>query len=123
MDYGVYYYRDKPETFRLYYEKLLDAIGTASPDTTIILQSIFPVGRNCKVLTNEMIDRANAVIRQIAADRGFFYVDQKSTLADSEGYLKPEFCYSEDGIHLTESAYAAILSHLTSLSAEIGGSL
>lgn len=118
-DYGVYYYRDKPEVFRLYYEKLLDAIAKASPDTTLILQSIFPVGRSCRVLTNEMIDSANAVIQEIAAARGLCFVDQKPILADEEGFLKPEYCFSEDGIHLTQGAYAAILSHLATLEGEI----
>lgn len=121
-DYGVYYYRDKPEVFRLYYEKLLDAISAASPETELILQSVFPVAATCRVLTNEMIDRANAVIREIAEKRGLFYVDQKPILADKDGFLRPEFCFSDDGIHLTESAYSAILSHLASLADEIGGS-
>ncbi len=120
-DYGVYYYRDKPETFRLYYEKLLDVIHKASPDTTLILQSVFPVARSCRVLTNEMIDRANAVIQEIAVDRGLLFVDQKPTLSDSEGYLKPEYCYSEDGIHLSKSAYDCILAHLSTLEGKIGG--
>ena len=120
-DYGVYYYRNSPETFRLYYEKLLTSIKEASPETTLLLQSIFPVGRSCRVLTNDMIDRANAVIRQIAKEQGLLFIDQKPTLADGEGFLKPEYCYSEDGIHLTKSAYDAILMHLSTLEHEIGG--
>ena len=122
IDYGVYYYRDKPEAFRLYYEKLLSSIEAASPETVLILQSIFPVGRSCKVITNEMVDRANTIVREIADARGLYYIDQKETLADGEGYLKPEYCYSDDGLHLTEGTYAAILSHIASLEGEIGGS-
>ena len=121
IDYGVYYYRDRPESFRLCYEKLLNELQTASPNTVLILQSIFPVASTCHTITNDMIDRANAVIHEIAAERGLLYVDQKSTLADSEGFLKPEYCYSEDGIHLTKSAYDAILAHLSTLEDEMGG--
>ena len=119
VDYGVYYYRHKPETFRLYYEKLLDAIHAASPDTTIILQSIFPVARTSSVITNEMIKNANGIIKEIAGDRGLIFVDQTEMLCDSEGYLRPEYCYSEDGIHLTASAYTAILNRLAELKDQI----
>ena len=114
VDYGVYYYRDKPETFRLYYEKLLNTITKASSETTLILQSIFPVARTAAVITNEMIQRANEIIREIARDRGLVFVDQTPVLCDDAGYLRPEYCYSEDGIHLTTSAYEAVLNHLNS---------
>ncbi|MBR6727449.1 MAG: hypothetical protein IKM08_04595 [Clostridia bacterium] len=119
IDYGVYYYRDKPQTFRLYYEKLIDAIQAASPDTKLLLQSVFPVAGSSAVITNDMINRANTVIRAIAEDRGLLYVDQNAVLRDAEGFLRPEYCYSEDGIHLTAAAYDAILAHLKSMESEI----
>lgn len=119
VDYGVYYYRDRPETFRFYYEKLLSALRDASPDTVCILQSIFPVGRGSTVITNAMINSANAVIRDIAREHGLFYLDQQPVLADEEGFLRQEFCYSEDGIHLTASAYDAILQNLMAQEKEI----
>ena len=121
VDYGVYFYRDKPNTFRHYYEKLLSSIQAASPETLIILQSIFPVGRSSPVITNDMIQNGNQIIQGIASARGLFFVDQTPILADDEGYLREEFCYSEDGIHLTDTAYAAILSHLSKLEKEIRG--
>lgn len=119
IDYGIYYYRDKPNTFRFYYEKLLDAVQSASPDTVLILQSVFPVAKSSTGITNEMIDNANTVIRAIADDRNLVYVDQKPVLADSEGFLRAEYCFSEDGIHLTSSAYDAILKHLASMECAI----
>ncbi|MBE6701808.1 MAG: hypothetical protein E7585_00130 [Ruminococcaceae bacterium] len=121
VDYGVYYYRDEPQTFAHYYEKLLSAISNASESTTLILQSIFPVGRNAVAITNQMIQSANDVIRGIAFKRGLVFVDQTPVLSDAEGYLKPEYCYSEDGIHLTASAYDAILKHIVTMEAEIRG--
>ena len=119
VDYGVYYYRNDLKTFRLYYEKLLDAIGNASPDTTLILQSIFPVGRSSHAITNEMIKNANRVIEDIAAGRGLVFVDATSVLLGSYGYLKESFCYSDDGIHLTATAYEAILNNLKNYENEI----
>ncbi|MBR7112503.1 MAG: hypothetical protein IKC75_06255 [Clostridia bacterium] len=119
IDYGVYYYREDPQTFALYYEKLLDAIGTASPETTLILQAIFPVGRGSTAITNEMVLKANRTIAEIAAKRGLTFVDATQVLTDSEGYLREEFCYSEDGIHLTSSAYKAILENLKKYEGEV----
>ena len=121
IDYGVYYYRDKPDVFRHYYEKLLSSLQAASPETVMILQSIFPVGRNSPVITNEMVQNGNGIIREIAQTRGLVFVDQTAILADEDGYLRSEYCYSEDGIHLTASAYSAILSHLSELEKEIRG--
>ena len=122
VDYGVYYYRDRPETFRFYYEKLLSQLEAASPDTGLVLQSIFPVSRDCKAITNEMIQRANTTVAEIARDRGLVFVDQTPVLCDGEGYLRPEYCASADGIHLTAKAYEAILSHLNEMESEIKGS-
>ena len=112
IDYGVYYYRNEPEKFALCYEKLLDALTEASPDSTLILQSIFPVGRSAKGVTKEMVSAANKIVREIAAARGLCYIDQSAILGDNEGFLRAEYCYSEDGLHLTAAAYAAILNHL-----------
>jgi lysophospholipase L1-like esterase len=120
IDYGVYYYRNELSTFAKYYEKLLDALSEASPDTTLILQSIFPVTKACKNLTNQMIDRANAVIAQIANKRELVYLDTQRVLRDEEGYLREEFCNSEDGIHLSEKAYAEILSFIEAKAVEMG---
>jgi len=121
IDYGVYYYRNDGAKFAFYYEKLLDAIKAASPETTVVLQSIFPVGRESAAITNEMVDRANSIIRDIAAARGLCYLNANTLLKDSEGYLSREFCSSADGIHLTAAAYEVILANLSAHAAEIVG--
>ena len=113
VDYGVYYYRHDLSLFAKYYEKLLDVIRAASPDTRIYLQSIFPVTAESKSITNEMIDNANAVIREIAQKRNLSYLDTQSVLRDTDGYLKKKYCYSEDGIHLTDTAYDEILGYIS----------
>lgn len=115
IDYGVYYYRDAPEKFRLCYEKLLKAIETASPDTKIILGAIFPVAGTSAVITNQMVDQANAIIKELAAAHGLSYVDNNTILKNEAGLLREEYCYSEDGIHLTEAAYKAIFQNLERL--------
>ncbi len=112
IDYAVYYYRDNQQALGRCYEKLLDAIRQASPDTRIILGAIFPVTADSASITNEMIDRANDTIRELAAARGLPFADNNAILKDKSGYLLPAFCSSADGIHLTESAYRKIFEHL-----------
>jgi len=112
VDYGVYYYRNDLAKFRFYYEKLLDAIHEASPETVLILQSIFPVTAASAAITNGMIDRANGEIRALSAARGLVYVDANAVLKDRDGYLAKAYCNSEDGIHLTAKAYEKILENL-----------
>ena len=119
IDYGVYYYRERPDLFAHYYEKLVCSIQAASPETHVILQSIFPVGRTSRSITNQMVQSANAVIKGIAERRSLVFVNATEVLCDSQGYLREEYCYSEDGIHLTASAYDAILNHLKTYESEI----
>ncbi len=121
IDYGVYYYRDKPESFRRCYEKLLDAVADASPGTRVIAGAIFPVGRGCAAITNEMVDCANETIRTLAAERGLLFADNNAILKDDEGYLSEKYVYSEDGIHLNTAAYEVILRHLSELAPSLGG--
>lgn len=121
VDYGVYYYRNTPDTFRRCYEKLLDAIEKASPGTRVIAGGIFPVGRSSPVITNEMVDRANQTIRELATERGIPFADNNSILKDDEGFLDEKYVYSEDGIHLNAAAYAVILHHLAELAPILGG--
>lgn len=119
IDYGVYYYRNDENAFRLCYCKLLDAVREASPTTNIILHAIFPVGRESTVITNEMVARANRVIAAIAKERGLVFVDATAALSDAAGYLAPQYCFSEDGIHLTKAAYDVIFENLTKYQKEI----
>lgn len=121
VDYGVYYYRNAPESFRRCYEKLLDAVREACPGTQVIAGAIFPVGQNSPVITNEMVDRANETIRALAAEHGIPFADNNTILKDETGYLAQKYVYSEDGIHLNAAAYEVILHHLAELAPELGG--
>lgn len=122
IDYGVYYYRDQPQTFALYYGKLLDALAAASPDTLLIPQSILPVSADCTVVSNEMIDRANREIRKLAAARSLLYLDTQSVMRDESGFLPAAYCSSADGIHLSEQGYAAMLVYIRGRAVEMGWS-
>lgn len=98
--------------FKAYYAKLVRAIQKASPNTVILLQSIFPVTAGCKVLSNEKIDRANGWVKAVAAENNCRYLDTQSVLKDGNNCLRDSLCNNEDGIHLNTEAYRLILSYI-----------
>lgn len=108
-DWGVSYLTEAD--FKSCYTNLIRAIQAASPDTTVILQSIFPVTTSAK-LQNDKIDICNGWVREIAADCGCPYLDTQSVLKGADNALKPEYCNSNDGIHLHKEAYEVILQYI-----------
>lgn len=123
VDYGVYYFRNEPQTLVKHYERLLDEIAQASPQTQILVQSILPVTAACKSITNAMIDTANAALREMSVRRDIPYLDTQSVLRDENGFLRAEYCFSEDGIHLNARAYEAMLAYIRTQASERGWSL
>lgn len=109
-DWGVSYLSESE--FKECYSNLIQQIQKASPKTTIILQSIFPVTAACATLDNAKIDTANKWVKAIAADNGCHYLDTQSILKDENNFLKEEYCNSTDGIHLGKNAYEAILQYI-----------
>lgn len=101
--------------FTAYYGKLIDAIKQASPDTKIMLQSIFPVSaaydQKGGKLCNANIDTANGWIMQLAADKGCKYLDTASVLKNDEGTMIALYD-AGDGIHMTADGYKAILQYI-----------
>jgi len=109
-DWGVAYLSEAE--FKDCYGKLVKAIQKASPSTTVILQSIFPVTATCATLDNAKIDTANKWVKAVAAENGCHYLDTQSVLKDESNCLKAEYCNSNDGIHLGKEAYEAILAYI-----------
>ena len=116
-NYGVSYLTEND--FKACYTKLIRDVQKASPETTVILQSIFPVTTTCtsKTLTNDKIDTCNEWVKEIAKDNGCPYLDTQSVLKDSNNALKPEYSsdatyQNDDGIHLTATAYSVILQYI-----------
>ena len=109
-DWGVSYLSESE--FKSYYSGLIKAIQAASPNTKIILQSIFPVTDFCPNLTNGKIDTANKWVKAIASENGCRYLDTQTVLKDDKNNLKAEYCNSTDGIHLKTEAYTVILQYI-----------
>lgn len=102
------------ETFLKYYIKLLDAINEKCPDCEIIIQSITPLATTCKLkkLTNELINRSNLLLLVLAYSRDLKFLDSAAKMKDDQGFLKIEYCSSDDGIHINEAGYTVWIDTL-----------
>lgn len=101
------------------YSRLIRAIQEASPETRIILQSVYPVTLDCDAwnengaTVSEYTRTLNEWLPEIAASfENVRFVDTASVLTDDEGCLISSYDYNGDGIHLTTAAYEQILHYL-----------
>lgn len=101
------------------YKKLIRAIQEASPQTKIILQSVYPVTIDCSAwgvggeTVCEYTRTLNEWLPEIAASfENVRFVDTASVLTDDNGCLISSYDYNGDGIHLTTKAYQEILQYL-----------
>ncbi|HHU22736.1 MAG TPA: hypothetical protein GXZ52_04870 [Clostridiales bacterium] len=102
------------EYFTLEYTKLVNSIAEASPNTRIILNSIYPVASNYdkqEHINNEKITAANGWILALAEELGVRYLDSASVITGPDGFLPDEY-QNGDGIHLNEAGFSRILDYI-----------
>lgn len=94
------------EAFAEDYKDALDALHEAYSYSDIIICAIPPLGENRsnKALKQETMDEYNHALIDLARDEGYTYLDTSEVLKGSNGYIKPDYIYS-DGIHLTEKGF------------------
>ena len=99
--------------FKQYYRDMIVSIQEASPDTKIILQSIYPVidSMTTSDIKNDGINTANQWIYDLAEEMGLRYLNTHDALMDSTGNLIAEY-NSGDGIHLMPVGLKAILQYV-----------
>ena len=114
---GVTRWSRDPEAFLRNYRTLIEGIRARSPNTKMILQSVYPVGENTvfslsKGELNRQICNLNVHIEKLAQEyENTEYVNTAALLFDASGALSATFD-SGDGIHLTNEAYRMILAFL-----------
>ena len=112
--------RDK-EGYLDSYRTLIERIRQASPDTRIIVQSVYPVApAECQTdwkfsvppeAINSYVQTLNGWLPELCAGLPEVrFADTASVLRDGQGYLRP--ACTTDGIHLTRGAYNEILLYL-----------
>ncbi len=102
------------EQFVGYYEDLIEEIKKSSPDTIILLQTIYPVCSDYQYVNSismEKINTANSWIAEIAHNNGCFFLNTASVLVDETGYLNPSYS-NGDGIHISPEGFGVILDYI-----------
>lgn len=100
--------------FKSEYTDLVTDIQSISPDTKIILQSIFPVASNYEYLSsinNEKIAAANGWILEVAENTSTGFLNTASVLVGADGWLPQEY-QNGDGLHLNEIGFGIVLSYI-----------
>ena len=98
------------------YGELLDSMRRMHPDSIIYVQSILPVNEQKfrvkynNTTTNGDIDRLNARLAQLAAEKGAYYLDLASAFKDETGAMPSEF--TPDGIHINSAQYITWFDYL-----------
>ena len=114
---GITRWSRDADAFLRNYRVLIDGILARSPNTQIILQSVYPVGENTCFSTpvyalNVQIATLNGHIESLSKEyKNVDYINTAVLLADASGALSPEYDIG-DGIHLTNEAYRIILRFL-----------
>ncbi len=108
-------YNYKADSFYDNYRALLMKIKKASPDSVIVIQSIFPVTENWAINNgkpncNQYIAYANQKLSELAKEEGCYFLHTYEKLTDENGFLQREF--SGDGIHLSRKGYEAVFNYI-----------
>lgn len=101
------------EEFKADYAALVKNILAESPDTKIILNSIYPVADSYKYqksINNKKITAANGWIEALAGELGLGYLHTFETLA-VDGKL-PESAHNGDGLHLTGESFGKVMEYI-----------
>ncbi len=95
------------------YTALINAVKTASPDTKIILQSVYPIASRVKgKVSNEKIDELNSSVLSIAQSCDVKYLDTCTVLKDSNGTMKDEYDNGGTGWNMNAQGFEAVLSYI-----------
>lgn len=102
-------------TFIDEYTKLVNTIKEASPNTKIILNSIYPVTTTYDAsgsgITNAKIDSANLWVESVATSTGVKYLDTQSILKDENGALRTDYS-NDNALHLTGDALGLVINYI-----------
>lgn len=101
--------------FKKTYADMVRALQEASPETKIIINSMYPVEAIYEAknngINNERISAANEWLKAVAAETGTKYAETNIGLMDENGKLKAEMG-NGDGIHLGPDGFNKVLEYL-----------
>ena len=83
------------------YEEVINRILSKKPNLEIFIQSVTPITRfeesneDIPNLDRAHIKALNEALKEMAEEKGYFYLDIASAVIDSEGFLPNEFSFDE----------------------------
>ena len=110
------------DTFRQDYGRVVETLVSQHPDAILYIQSILPVTAAYEqkanaVADNAKIDRYNEVLKELAAEKGVYYLNVAEVFKDADGCL-PDSASPKDGIHFGSSWYRTWFDYLRTHGAE-----
>ena len=103
------------------YETLLTEMKKKSPDTVIIVQSIFPVAsvldENKKPLNNDKINKMNYYLLELCDKLNIPFLNTSEVLKDEDGTLKDGYyrtTKNEIGVHLSKEGNLVAINYFKS---------
>ncbi len=107
---------DNNEGFLAYYDRMLDELRTALPNTMLFVQSILPVRpealEESPGLSDAALQSINAALAAQCREKGCYFLDLNAAFRDETGALQSEYA-QPDGIHLTPDGYRKWVEYLT----------
>ena len=114
IGYGVNSLKSNENTFISSYKTLVDKVQAACPNSVIVICSIWPVeddGAYKNTVSNELCNKFNALLHDMAEEKGLFYLNFDEVLKDADGTMVDKF-NSGDGLHYNKGAYADIFEFI-----------
>lgn len=101
------------ETFIKEYETLISTVKKHSPQTILVLNSVFPVLQHATVKQSD-IDRTNVIIEDIAKKNAILFINSSAHLKEN-AFAPSDMLDHTDGIHWNKKGCQKIISVLTEL--------
>jgi len=96
------------DAFKAQYGKLVDTIRELEPKADIYIMAITPVSRSKSessgYFTRERVLKLNAVLYELAEEKGCWYLNDYDPLAGEDGYLPESDTW--DGVHFNTGKYS-----------------
>lgn len=101
------------ETFVEKANSMIEQIKEKSPNTKIILISIYPIrkGKNINEFQQDIINKCNFLILEMADKYGLKYLDVQEVLKGDDGYGKDEY-FEDDKFHLTPLGHSTVKEYI-----------
>ena len=102
------------EVFKTKASELIEKIKEISPNTEVVLISIYPVtqyGKNNDNFSQSSINKCNFILLELANKYKLKYLDVQTVLKDSTGYGNPSY-YISDGFHLTSNGQKIVKEYI-----------